>query len=219
MKHCEKCGVNIRSIGKRCPLCQSRLSGDGDEAMYPHIATTFEIHKLFIKLLILGTVTLSAAAVVVNLILPQTGFWSSFVVLGVVCFWISFVMAYKRRNNLPKNITTQVVLISLLCFFWDYVTGWHNWSVDYVLPIACGVGMLALGILARVLNLPKGDYITCMVMDIVFGTVPLILFLCGKTIVAIPSLICAGLSVVAFAFILLFEGNDIREEIVRRLHI
>lgn len=219
MKYCEKCGINVRSIGKRCPLCQNRLSGGDDEMMYPYIETAFEKYKLFIKLLIFGTVVLGTAAVIVNLIIPQSGIWSAFTVLGIVCFWMSFYMAYKRRNNLPKNITTQVVLISLLCFLWDYVTGWHNWSVDYVLPISCGAGMIALGILARVLNLPKGDYITCMVTDIVFGTVPLILFMCGKTTIAVPSLICAGLSVAAFTFILLFEGSDIKDEIVRRLHI
>ena len=219
MKHCDKCKIDIRGGGKRCPLCQSKLSGESDEVMFPRIATTLEKYMLFVKLLILGTVTAGAAAVAVNLILPETGMWSAFVVLGISCFWIGLVVAYKRRNNLPKNITSQVVLISALCFLWDYVTGWHNWSVDYVLPIACSAGMISLGILARLLNLPKGDYIVCMVLDIVFGTVPLVLFLTGMTTVSIPSVICAGLSVVAFVFILLFEGADIKEEIVRRMHI
>lgn len=219
MKQCKKCSINVRGDVKRCPLCQSVLSGESGERMYPHISTAFEIHKLFIKLLILATVVSGAAAVVVNLILPKSGIWSVFVVLGIICFWLIFVTAYKRRDNLPKNIITQVVLISALCIFWDYFTGMHNWSIDYVLPIICGVGMIAMGVLARVIKLPKGDYITCMVLDIVFGTIPLILFLCGKTTIAIPSLICSGLSVVAFVFIILFEGADIKEEIIRRLHI
>jgi hypothetical protein len=95
----------------------------------------------------------------------------------------------------------------------------HGWSIDYVLPIACGAGMITLGILARILPLPRGDYLVCMIMDIVFGTVPLVLFLSGVTRVAIPSVVCSALSVVAFVFILLFEGGDIKEEIIKRIHI
>ena len=219
MKHCEKCKIDVRGSTKRCPLCQGRLTGESDEVMYPKIATVLEKHELFIKLLILGTVTAGAAAVAVNLILPKTGLWSLFVVLGIICFWISLATAFKRRNNLPKNITSQVVIISLLCMLWDYITGWHGWSIDYVLPISCAAGMVSLGILARILPLPRGDYLVCMVMDIVFGNVPLIFFFLGKTTVAIPSVACAALSVVAFVFILLFEGGDIKEEIIRRIHI
>lgn len=219
MKHCEKCGIDVRGVGKHCPLCQGRLSGDSEEVLYPKVATVIEKHLLFVKLLILGTVILDVSAVATNIVLPQGGPWSLFVLFGTACFWISLVTAYKRRNNLPKNITSQVVIISLLCLLWDKITGWHGWSVDYVLPIACGAGMISLGILARVLPLPRGDYLVCMVMDIVFGNVPLILYFNGVTKLAIPSVACAGLSVVAFAFILLFEGGDIKEEILKRIHI
>lgn len=219
MKRCDKCGVNVRGRTKRCPLCQGSLTGESDEVMYPKIATVLEKHMLFIKILALGTVTAGAAAAAVNLIIPQTGMWSLFVILGIVCFWISLATAFKRRNNLPKNITSQVVIISLFCILWDYITGRHGWSLDYVLPIACSAGMVSLGILARILPLPRGDYLVCMVMDIVFGNVPLILYLTGHAKAAVPSVVCAALSVVAFAFILLFEGGDIKEEIIKRIHI
>lgn len=219
MKYCDKCKINVRGRTKHCPLCQGSLTGESDEVMYPKIATVLEKHMMFVKLLILGTVAAGAAAAAVNLILPQTGIWSLFVLLGIACFWISLATAFKRRNNLPKNITSQVVIISLLCILWDCITGWRGWSVDYVLPIACCAGMVSLGILARVLPLPRGDYLVCMVIDVIFGNVPLVLYLTGTAKVAVPSVICAALSVVAFAFILLFEGGDIKEEIIKRIHI
>lgn len=219
MKYCEKCKINVRGNIKNCPLCQNKLSGSSDEILYPKLETVFKQYKIFFKFLILITAIISVTSLAVNLLIPQSGIWSLFVVFGIICFWICLVTAYKRRNNLAKNISSQVFLISILCIIWDIVTGWRGWSLSYVLPISCTAAIFSLVILSRLLKFAPADYIVCLATDILLGIIPLIFFLSGLASTGIPSVICTGLSVIAFIFILLFEGKEIKIELAKRLHI
>lgn len=219
MKYCDKCHVNVRGQNRICPLCQGKLSGQSSEIMYPKINSVLKQYELFFKILIFGTVSAGIAALAVNMIIPQSGFWSLFVVLGIMCFWISLGSAFKNRHNLPGNITSQVLLISALSVIWDLITGWHGWSLNFVFPCVCAFAMLSLGILAKLLNLPPGDYQICLTVDIIFGAVPMLFYLTGISDVAIPSVVCTAISIISFVFILLFNGKEIREEIIRRFHI
>ncbi len=219
MKYCENCKVNVRGVNKICPLCQSKLTGHSDEVMYPEIKSVFKQYELFFKLLVLGTVSGGVASVAVNIILPKSGFWSFFVVLGIVCFWISLYYGFKKRHNLPRNISNQVLLVSGLCVVWDLITGWHGWSLDYVFPCACAFSIISLVIVAKIFKLPPGDYQMCLTVDIIFGAVPVVFYVTGLANIAIPSVICTAISIISFVFILLFNGKEIKEEIIKRFHI
>ena len=55
--------------------------------------------------------------------------------LGVAGAWVIIVVGVRKFKNIPKNILYETVISAILCLLWDYVIGWHGWSVDYVLPI------------------------------------------------------------------------------------
>ena len=48
---------------------------------------------------------------------------------------------------------------------------------------------------------------------------PLIPLLCGALGVVYPSVICAGISLVALAALLLFKGAELKADAQRRLHL
>jgi hypothetical protein len=219
MKYCDKCKVTIRSNEAVCPLCQNRLVGTEGEEIYPEVPTIYRQFEMFFKLLILSTILAGVGCVAVNLILPQGGYWSVFVVLGILCFWISLAYAVKKKDNIPKNITVQVVILSLLSIGWDWLTGWRGWSLDFVLPITCIAAMISLSIIARVTKMPAGDYIVYLIVDIVFGIVPLIFYLTGLVGIVIPSVICIALSLLSLSVLILFEGKNMLQEIERNFHL
>ncbi len=219
MKYCEQCKVYIRGNCDYCPLCQHELSGQSDERMFPVIAMPYRHNMFFIKLLILITAAAGIISFGINIILPAGGWWSAFVILGIICFWISFSLAIKKRSNIAKAITYQTVVVSLLSVFWDAITGWHGWSLDYILPILCVMTMASMAIIVKVTNIPVGDYILCMIADSIFGIAPIIFYLCNLLNVVIPSVICFCASLVSLTAIILFEGKSIKNEIVRKFHI
>ena len=79
MKYCENCKVSVRGNGEFCPLCQHTLIGEGSEEVYPKLPTLFHQHALFFKLLIFITAAAGIICVAINLLLPQSGYWSVFV--------------------------------------------------------------------------------------------------------------------------------------------
>ena len=138
MKYCAKCKVTVTGAGTRCPLCQGGLQENGEPdvrgAIFPNIPDTLHKHSLFFRILILVSVAAVVICGVINLILPEHGWWSLFVLAGVVCGWISLAVAFHYRRNVPKSILYQVVVVCVLTTLWDYWTGWHGWSIDYVIP-------------------------------------------------------------------------------------
>ena len=219
MRSCSRCGVKIRGEDSFCPLCQQRLPGRAEEKLYPRIPTVYRQHELLFKCLIVLSAAAAVVCVAVNLLLPTCGFWSAFAVLGILCFWVSLAYAVRKKDNIPKNITVQVFLISVLSFGWDRLTGWHGWSLDFVIPIACGMAILSLFIIAKVMKLPSEDYILYFMVDILFGVVPLVFDLTGLIRVAAPSVICMSLSLLSLSVLIVFKGREMLRELVRRFHV
>ena len=219
MKRCEKCNVDVRGSDSLCPLCQYRLTGEEEAPVFPVLPTLYIQHKLLFKLLILLTVSGGAICIAVNFMLPESGPWAIFVVFGVLCFWISLVSVLKRRDNLFKNTTFQVSVLSVLCILLDIVTGWNGWSLEYFLPIAYSVAMLSFAVIARVKHHPPEDYILYLFVVILFGIIPIILYFTGLAKVMLPSAVCMGMSVVSLVFLLVFEGKNMQMEINKRFHV
>lgn len=219
IKICDKCNVTVRGAMSKCPLCQCKLTGDNNAPCYPVIKTVYKQFERFFKLLILTTIGIGIIAVSINMILSTTGFWSLFVLFGIMCFWIMLAIAIRRRYNIPKNIATQVVLISIFSVIWDFVTGWHGWSVDFVIPITCATAMVSLAVVGKVMHLPATDYMVSMLADTFFGIVPIIFYLTGILNVRIPSVICIAVSLISFFAILIYEGRNMLKEIEKRLHL
>ena len=219
MRYCEKCGVIVRGAETVCPLCQHRLSGEAEKRAYPLVPTVYRQHEMFFKVLILSTIAGGVICAAINLLLPQSGYWSVFVALGILCFWISLAYAVRKKDNIPKNITVQVFIVSVLSFGWDWLTGWRGWSLNFVIPIACSVALLSLAIVAKVMKMPPGDYIAYFTVDIVFGIVPLVFYLTGFVSIATPSVVCISLSVLSLSALIVFEGKNMLQEMAKRFHV
>ncbi len=221
MKFCEKCKVNVRGNVEFCPLCHSRLVMDDEDVneLYPPTPSIYKQFEMFFKILFLSTVSGGICSIAVNLLLPESGYWSVLVVLGVICFWILLIVAIRKRNNIPKIITQQVLLTSILSIIWDYITGWHHWSLDYVIPIACIIGIIALMVIAKVMKLPAEEYIICLFADVIFGIVPIVFYFTDIIDTVVPTVICVALSLISLISAFLFKGKDIRLELEKRLHL
>ena len=137
MKHCDKCKIDVRGEFERCPLCQNKLTGESTPYEFPKVQSFYEKYEKIFKFAILVTSSLSIISIAVNILLPQSGHWSLFVLFGVICFWLTTNICIKKRQVISQNIAAEAVIISILCVIWDKFTGWHGWSVDYVLPLCC----------------------------------------------------------------------------------
>ena len=230
MKNCEKCSVSVRGSFEKCPLCQNTLTGENlknlneqqNEQQYeafPPIPLVRHKHSTLFRSLQLCSASVIIASFIINWMFPQSGFWSLFVIAGVVCMWLSIAVAIRKRHNILKNLSYQVTIISILSVLWDVSTGWYGWSVDFVIPIAFVTAMTATAILAHILKMQTETYIIYSFLLILYGIIPAVFVLSGLSTVIYPSLICTAGSLFSFAALLIFEGRNMREELKRRLHL
>ena len=102
---------------------------------------------------------------------------------------------------------------------WDKFTGWHGWSVDYVIPIIFSWAMLGLFVATKILKIKMPDYVFSFVICIFFGLAPFILCITGVTKILIPSVICIALSIISFITLVLYDGKELVLTLSKKFHI
>ena len=219
MRYCKACNIYLTGTIARCPLCQSRLSGEATEDSYPHLPVKQKPYGLLIRMIALMTIIAIVVCGVINLSLPGNRLWFLPVAAGLASAWLSVGMILRRRRNPMKAAIWQLVLVSILVLLWDWFTGGNGWSIHFVLPVFFPCMQLAVAVTARALHLRPSDYLLYLILCVLAGLIPMILLLCGALRIIYPSVICAGISIISLAAMLLFKGSALRSELIRRLHL
>jgi len=222
MKYCRYCQVYIRGKTIRCPLCSNILPSNGnngeDLEIFPHIPPSYEAH-LALRIMIFISIATVIASFALYQIFPTDVNWPILVALGIVSMWLSLSIIIRKRHNITKNIMWQVTVVSLLSIVWDWRTGWRGWSLNYAIPTACVVAMFVMYVLARIMKLSVRDYIVYFLLDGLFGIIPSLFILLGWIDILYPSIICVAVSIIFLSAIFIFQGDNIKAELARRMHI
>lgn len=221
MRHCDSCHVEVRGGQDRCPLCKNTLAdstGVPETPLFPDIDTGMDKKSVF-KILIFITVAVVAVSLAVRSIFPTRTDWPLYVIFGLVSLWVIILLILRKGYHIHKRIAWTVVVVSLLSLFWDWRTGFRGWSLDYVIPITCMAALLAMYISAKILKLSINDYITYLLLVCIFGIVLLVFLMLGLLEQRIPTIICICACTVFLAAILIFQGDEIKEELGKRMHI
>lgn len=220
MKYCNNCKVDVVGNRKNCPLCQEILKGDkAEDEVFPKISFVYKEHGMFFKIMLLVSIIIATVSVAINILLPSRGAWSLFILGGLGSVWASMISAINKRNNIPKNIIYQVIIISVIAVLWDLLTRWKGWSITYVIPFVYIFAMISMSIISKVRKLHVEDYILYLIIDGLFGLIQIIFIFTGGLTTLYPSLICIVASIISLSTILIFEEKRLRAEIKRRLHL
>jgi hypothetical protein len=240
---CHKCKITVAGSDgsvRRCPLCQGDLAGtaEPDSDVFPVIPTEPVPFKRLITFIAFGTIAVAVISVAVNIAIPFGGrtvpfgpgaanpleesggiWWSFFVIAGLGSLWLSFLVINNQWWNIPKIIFTQLIVLSVLVLLWDFITGFHMWSLNFVIPILFSCSMIALAVFAKVRKLKVEDYIIFLGIISVISIFSLLLIIFQVVTIVYPAVICFALSIISLAFLWLFEGKSLLEELRRRLHL
>jgi hypothetical protein len=139
--------------------------------------------------------------------------------LGVITMWLVVLMAVRKRRNVAKGTVYLVVVVGLVCVYWDYLTGWRGWSLTYAVPIVNASSIVALQIMVRVMRIEVGEHIVYSGLTVLLGLAPIGFLVFGWVTNPLPSGICGALSVFALVVMQLARGPDVRHELSKRLHL
>lgn len=221
MQYCEHCKVSIRGNHSICPLCGGMIGQPDrkEEDVFPVIPTIYQEFHLFIRIMILVSITAVIISFAVNAIFTRNSRWSILVAAAVLCMWVSLFFIIRKKNNIPKTIIWQVELIGVLSVLWDYSMGWRGWSIDYVIPSICVIAMIVMAIAAKILKIGDSECILYLLIDVIFGFVPIIFLVFGWLKVTFPSIICVAVSAISLSALIIFEGYNMKSELNKKMHI
>ncbi|MGB4588641.1 MAG: DUF6320 domain-containing protein [Clostridiaceae bacterium] len=222
MQYCNHCKVSIRNPKEQCPLCGNKLAPLDDELekkeIFPSIPSYLKSH-LTLRILILVSIILVVFSFSIYAIFPTKMNWPLLLTFGIVSIWLDLIFLVQKRFHIPKKIVWQVAIISLLSVFWDWKIGWIGWSITYVIPFLCLIGMILMYSIAIIMKLSTRDYITYVFIDALFGIIPIIFILFNLVDVIYPSIISIAISVIFLAAIFILQGKSIISELDKRMHM
>lgn len=221
MSRCAQCAVKIEGAWMHCPLCGSPVSGEPVASPLPAVPLSYSRRRIW-KTLFLTSLAVIAASFAAQLLfsneMDRLGVIRS-VWLGVSAMWLVVLTAVRKRHNLAKTTVYLVLLIGLICVYWDYLTGWDGWSLTYAVPIVCAAAAVGLLITVRLMRIEVGDHIVYSGLTVLLGLAPILFLALGWVTNPLPSIICGALSVIVVVPLQLYRGPSIRHELGKRFHL
>ena len=221
MRHCAACRAGVEGEWSRCPLCGTALSGEPVPSPLPAVPLAFSRRRV-LKALFLSSLAVIAASFLAQLLFGRESagigvlrsLW-----LGLTAMWLVVLMAVRKRRNVAKGTVYLVVLIGLVCVYWDYLDGWPGWSLTYAVPALCACSIVALLITLRVLRTEVGEHILYSGLTVLLGLTPLVFLAAGWISNPVPSVVCGMLSLGVLAVVHLGRIAELGHELAKRLHV
>jgi hypothetical protein len=212
MQYCPKCKVNIRGRKSCCPLCQGQLREiEGSEnAPFPVIKKKKITNVTLFKIV---TFIFIAAEIVFGTINIQTGGNYSFIgvtMLGILAGWITIITTLYLRNNLIKVITFEVVAAIIIDIYIDLKTGFHGWSLMWMVPGTLIGLAIATILIAKIVKLRLDEYILYLVVDLIMALTQIIFIRNGMNKFTWPAVVSIMVFLILISGLVIFRFNDLK---------
>ncbi len=190
------------------------------EPEYPKDARPNYEGRKFMKGFSYICIVAAVLCIMANAILSPEGHWSVFANAGILSMWLALTVGYTKRHNLMKNAMWELVIVTIGAMLWDRCTGWHGWSVNWILPCVSMLIQLSMVVISKLQSHSPREYMIYYVMANIYGVIlPLGCILTGFATFRAPAILCVGFSFLFFLALLLFKGREFREEIYKKIHI
>ncbi|MDD6350935.1 MAG: DUF6320 domain-containing protein [Lachnospiraceae bacterium] len=229
MGYCKTCKVKILDDTDRCPLCGSVLKNDGDETdlngpisrTYPDIFAHKK--KLNLTLRIVGFLAIAVSLVSIflnyNLNGGLKGFYWSLIVVGSLLYAFSILRLIAIEAGYIRQMLSGTIGGVLLVVWIDVLTGFHRWSINFVLPGSMLLVDLAFIIFMIINRKNWSGYMLYQLLMIVIALIPFILIMTHVVTHPIVSEIAILSAILVFLGTLILGGAAARTEIQRRFFL
>ena len=219
MSRCNQCGVEIRDNTEYCPLCHSVLESGGEqENLYPDIRTGRRRMAFAFRILLFIWVAVSIVCFFTNYQM-KNGFLWSVIVSAVLFYPIYLLYIIAKDKGYIHRIFFGVIGAAVIVVLLDMVTGFHRWSVNFVLPGAM-IGVDVVLIILMIYNRRNWQsYMIFQILTIIIGLVPLLLIYAGVVTHPLFSEIAFISALLVFLGTLIIGGHEARQEMKRRFHV
>ncbi|MCR5375158.1 MAG: hypothetical protein K6E71_00190 [Lachnospiraceae bacterium] len=222
MRRCPYCKVGIAGDLGKCPLCQSKLMGTGEDPCYPQFEAQkkrsfFYKAQLFLAwgLLIVGI----GLDFMVGLRLPgyPNLHWSLLLAMWLMVFEFGIMRQFKPGTGSAGKVTWMVLMTIVSWCVTAYFFGFMKITIDLVVPSALAATIAVNFVLALIDK--NGNTMAYLLSGLAMGVVPSVICFFARAKMPLAWAVCLMVSVVLFAGAVIFRGRAVAEELRRRFHV
>lgn len=224
MKYCSNCKVSVNSSKVYCPLCCSNLSVIDEqdcEDYYPDLESETRLKSkadFTYRLLLFLSIVSVSLCLFINFMMWSGVLWSLIIFLGISLLWEIVAFSILGRNNPGLKVVCNMIVLSVTLTSLDAVTGWHQWSINLVLPFIIIASTLTITIILYKKRTKWREFMIYQLIITINGLIPGILYLCGFVKIFWPvgtSLLYALLTIIG---IWIFADKQLENELKKRFH-
>ena len=222
MKKCPYCKVEVGGNPEKCPLCQSKLMGEGDRAYFP-VQDTMKFRSFLYKLqlFIVWVVIIACLGLdfLVHLRLPGLPelHWSLLVAMWLVAFEFLIMRQFKLGMGSARKVTMMVLIILAMLSVTAYFLGFLQITLDLIVPVVITGAVIANFVLAMVDK--NGNAMAYLLSGLLCGVIPSIVLFIVKDRMPVAWMVCMIVSLVLFAGVIIFKGRLVAGELQRRFNV
>lgn len=212
MKHCGPCGVDFTGELDQCPLCQAKLTGTTEPAVFPRNEVK-ESGATALKVLAFAT----GVCLLVLVFLWQLLTWPGDIV-ATAC--LALIVNYLFvRNILAHSPDFLRVVVRYFLILLGIAAVWFALTQDLFITtfIIPGICFLALVFDAVLISVFRGTFVSgyakYLLFNMVLGIAPIALVALGLTTWDVPAYISAFTSSVLFWGLIVFARKQLLAEI------
>ncbi len=128
-------------------------------------------------------------------------------------------VALYYRYNIIKIVTFECYFIMLLILSVDRLTGFHGWSLAFVLPFLFLALIIATTVIARAVHLHLVDYVIYIALDVILACLQLIPLSLHDNPFPIFAVITLGVILVYAVAIVIFRTRDLKSASGKWFHV
>ena len=219
MQYCPKCRISIRGNKTECPLCGGRVTGEPEPGGFPILERNRFSHMSVVKVGTFCLLTFFIIMMSLEILYDFKLAWVPFAVMGALIAWGDLMVGIYFRNNLIKTLSVETYLAMAVCLLVDTLTGWHGWSLAYVLPI--GFVLLVFGTIAvgRGAHLRLEEYIIYIFVTMLLSMLQIIPVLTRVNPVIAPAVISMALLLIEASAAVIFRFGDLVSAVQKLFNI
>ena len=219
MQYCSKCRISIKGDKTECPLCGGRLTGDATPGGFPVLEKNRFTHMTVVKVATFCCITFFIIVLALEILYNFELAWAPFAVLGALIGWGDLMVGIYYRNNLIKTLSVETYLAMAVCLLVDMLTGWHGWSLAYVLPIGFVLLVFVIIAVGRGAQLRLEEYIIYIFVAMLLSMLQIIPVLTRLNPVILPAVVCMALLLIAACAAVIFRFRDLRSAVQKLFNL
>lgn len=186
--------------------------------IYPQKLSSKKGEKI-LNILLITTIIISILLVIINkLATPQTH-WAAIANCGIIYVWVTVLYSIKKGTNIAGHVLLQMLTISAAMLYIDAKIGKLGWSINIAIPITLIVANVTMLILTIISYKKYIKYAIYQLIIVLISLIPMLLIVKNiiqpQILIHISSLI----SILSLAISLILCYKDVKEAIIRKIHM